>query len=173
MSHYHYRTTYGNKNHAEIQALEPKVGDTVFNTDIFQREFCINKGGAKVWTNGQCVVMSKDGHGFQRGDCLTYDSSTGLTKVNNTSTDVENGFGVVHRAYANVVVVAITGIYPVKFDEETSKGEYGQLQASPAGTCNGTTTSSKGTIGQIMETTTQKNGDIRLVKVFLTYCERA
>ena len=172
MSHYHYRTTYGNKNHEEINALEGQVGQTVFNVDVYQREFCVDKGGTKVWTNGQCVVLNKDGHGFERGDCLQYDSRSGLTKVSNTGSDVENGLGVVHRAYPNWVVIAITGIYPVKFDETTSKGEYGQLQASPAGTCNGNTTSSKGTIGQIMQTTTQKNGDIRLVRVLLTYCER-
>lgn len=173
MTHFHYRTTFGNKTTEEIgQITGAKEGDTVFNTDIFQTEYCIEKeGDVMVWTNGQCVILDKGTTSLEQGDCCKL-ASGGLNKVANTSSDVENGIGVIHRVVGTWAVVAITGIYPVKFDETTSVGDYGQLQASPAGTCNGTTGSSKGTIGQVMQATDLPNGNIRLVRTMLTYCER-
>lgn len=148
MSYRARRFTFGSKTTAQIDAItivtnpELTAGMSVWNSDLKKPEYWTGS----VWTNEDCVLLTNtSGSTILRGRLVRIDvTQTTTPGALLTNTDEDIMVGVVHRGAANgeTMVIAIQGLYPVKYfatETTSTRGNLIQL-SSTAGEADQITT---------------------------------
>jgi hypothetical protein len=181
MSYQSRRFTFGSKTTAQITAItlvtnpELAAGMSAWNSDLKKPEYWTGT----VWTNEDCVLLvNTSGSTIATGRLVRIDTTqTSVTGAILTDTAAQNEdfmIGVVHRGAANTetMVVAIQGLYPVKYfaSETTStRGNLIQLSSTAGEADQITTIGSTDVIGVCAESrsASQMIASGNLVKCFI------
>lgn len=178
MSYRARRFTFGSKTTTQIDGItivtnpELTAGMSVWNSDIKKPEYWTGS----VWTNEDCVLLTNTSAStILRGRLVRIDvTQTTTPGALLTNTDEDIMVGVVHRGAASggVMVVAIQGLYPVKYfaSETTStRGNLIQLSSTAGEADQLTTVGSTDVIGVCAESLTnaQMIASLNLVKCMI------
>ncbi len=148
--------TWGSKSNAWITAKTTgnSVGDTVWNTDWNIMEIWTGAG----WTHDQAVLRYSGGQdALEIGDLVRANNDATI-RLSGTAEDSYTGC-IIRGSVADGVVgggpvlVAYQGVWPVKYNGNTTRGYLAEL-SSPTGQAEAVATGDGDVIGQCLESIT-------------------